>query len=59
MRAIFELLHARSVALGHLLQVITGISWYYRQFGYTYAVEIAQGSSVPVSEIPPLAPGRG
>ena len=56
-RAIFELLHARSVALGHSLQVITGISWYYRQFGYTYAVGLAQGAGVPVSEIPPLAPG--
>lgn len=56
-RAIFELLHARSAALGHLLQVITGIPWYYRQFGYAYAVEMAPGISVPVSEIPPLGPG--
>jgi predicted N-acetyltransferase YhbS len=56
-RAIFELLHARSVALGHVLQVITGISWYYRQFGYTYAVELPASASLPVSEIPPLAPG--
>lgn len=56
-RAIFELFHARGAALGHMLQVITGISWYYRQFGYSYAVEMVSGASVSVSEIPPLAPG--
>lgn len=36
-RAIFELIHARSDAGGDLLQGITGISYYYRQFGYEYA----------------------
>jgi predicted acetyltransferase len=38
-RAVFELLHARSAALGHMAQGITGIPYYYRQFGYEYALD--------------------
>ncbi len=30
----FEVVHARSQARGELMQVIGGIPWYYRQFGY-------------------------
>lgn len=30
----FDVIHAKSEARGELLQVITGIPWYYRQFGY-------------------------
>lgn len=56
-RAIFELLHARSAARGRLVQGITGIPWYYRQFGYTYAIEMHDGAQVLVSEIPDAAPG--
>jgi len=39
-RAIFELIHARSVARGDLAQGITGIPYYYRQFGYEYALDL-------------------
>ncbi len=39
-RALFEMLHARSEAEGHLAQGITGISYFYRQFGYEYALEL-------------------
>ncbi len=39
-RAIFELIHARSEAEGHLVQGITGIPYFYRQFGYEYALEL-------------------
>ncbi len=39
-RALFEMLHTRSEAEGHLVQVITGISYFYRQFGYEYALEL-------------------
>ncbi len=35
----FELIHARSAARGELMQVIGGIPWYYRQFGYNLALE--------------------
>ena len=38
-RAIFELLHARSAARGDLAQVIDGIPYFYRLFGYEYALE--------------------
>lgn len=31
-RALFELVHARSEAKGHLVQGITGIPFYYRSF---------------------------
>ncbi len=30
----FEIAHAVSAAKGQLLQVITGVDWFYRQFGY-------------------------
>ncbi len=33
-RAQFAAIHARSAARGELLQAITGIPWYYRQYGY-------------------------
>jgi hypothetical protein len=40
-RALFDVVHERSAALGHELQVITGIPHFYRQFGYTMAVDLA------------------
>ncbi len=42
-RELFELLHARSVAKGELMQGITGIPWFYRQFGYEMALEMGGG----------------
>jgi GNAT superfamily N-acetyltransferase len=39
-RTLFDMLHARSEAEGHLVQGITGISYFYRQFGYEYALEL-------------------
>jgi GNAT superfamily N-acetyltransferase len=33
-RKIFDAIHALSAAYGHQVQVITGIPWFYRQFGY-------------------------
>lgn len=36
----FEVIHDRSRAAGHLWQFISGISWYYRQFGYSYALDL-------------------
>ena len=44
-RKLFEMLHARSEAEGHLAQAITGILYFYRQFGYEYALEL-EGSRV-------------
>lgn len=56
-RAIFELIHARSEAEGDQLQGITGIPYYYRQFGYEYAVELEHFSTVYFAAIPPLKAG--
>jgi hypothetical protein len=42
-RAQFAALHARSAARGELLQAITGIPWYYRQYGYE--MTLARGGS--------------
>lgn len=39
-RAIFAMHHARSAAEGHLMQAITGIAYFYRQFGYEYVLDL-------------------
>lgn len=56
-RAIFELIHARSEAEGDQLQGITGIPYYYRQFGYEYAAELEYTSTVFFPAIPVLKSG--
>ena len=37
-RAQLDVIHERSAAAGHLLQLIVGIPYFYRQFGYSYAI---------------------
>ncbi|MFN8372866.1 MAG: GNAT family N-acetyltransferase [Anaerolineae bacterium] len=39
-RALFDAVHERSAALGHNVLFITGIPNFYRQFGYTMAVDL-------------------
>ncbi len=39
-RMLFAMFHARSAAEGHLLQAITGIPYFYRQFGYEYVLDL-------------------
>lgn len=51
-RTLFNMLHARSEAEGHLLQAITGIPHFYRQFGYEYALELEGQRQVYLSLIP-------
>lgn len=51
-RALFEMLHARSAARGDLVQAITGIPYYYRQFGYEYALDLGGSRTIPVAAIP-------
>jgi hypothetical protein len=41
-----ELVHQRGGADGCLVQVIDGIDWYYRQFGYEYALQASRGGLV-------------
>lgn len=57
-RAVFELLHARSEASGDLFQGITGIPYYYRQFGYEYAADLGSRYIIPIDRIPASAEGE-
>ena len=51
-RRLFEMVHARSEAEGHLVQAITGIPYFYRQFGYEYALELEGRRVTYLSLIP-------
>jgi hypothetical protein len=51
-RRLFALIHARSAAEGHLLQAITGIPYFYRQFGYEFVLELEGSRTVYFSQIP-------
>ncbi|MBI1296895.1 GNAT family N-acetyltransferase [bacterium] len=51
-RAIFEMVHARSAANGDLVQAITGIEYFYRQFGYEYVLDLDGFRTVQASVIP-------
>ena len=51
-RALFKEIHARSEAEGHLAQGITGISYFYRQFGYEYALNLGGRRATHLSLIP-------
>jgi hypothetical protein len=51
-RTLFAMFHARSAAEGHLLQGITGIPYFYRQFGYEYALDLGGTRTTYFSLIP-------
>ena len=51
-RALFAMIHARSAAEGHLVQAITGIPYFYRQFGYEYVLDLEGSRIAPVAAIP-------
>ena len=51
-RAVFEMAHARSAAKGELVQVITGIPYFYRQFGYEYAMDLEGHRTVAAADVP-------
>ncbi len=53
-RAQIEALHARSAAKGELVQGITGIPYFYRQFGYEMAVTLDGGREVFATGVPAL-----
>jgi hypothetical protein len=56
-RAQFDVAHDRSRAAGHLWQLISGIPWYYRQFGYSYALDLPGRPIVWLGgTAPPAAP---
>jgi Acetyltransferase (GNAT) domain len=56
-RAIFDMIHARSEAEGHLVQAITGIPYFYRLFGYEYALDLGGRYFIFTSLIPEASEG--
>ena len=46
-RALMRWAHERSAARGHLLQVMIGIPYFYRLFGYDYAIDIPRAHALP------------
>lgn len=49
-----DIIHALSEKKGELVQVIAGIPWYYRQFGYEMALDMGGGLRIPLVSIKPL-----
>jgi hypothetical protein len=54
----FEVVHEWSRERGQLVQSISGIPWYYRQFGYEYALELGGGRSIGAAQVRPLESGH-
>ncbi|MYE91426.1 GNAT family N-acetyltransferase [Candidatus Poribacteria bacterium] len=53
----FEVIHALSASRDELMQGITGIPWYYRQFGYEMAMEVDGGRAIAGIDLPKLKDG--
>ncbi len=54
-RALMDWAHGRSRDTGHLLQVMVGIPYFYRQFGYEYAIPMPPWR--PLVAVPPTSDG--
>lgn len=50
-RKLFDVIHARSAAEGRLVEGITGIPYFYRQFGYEYALDLDHFHKVYLASI--------
>lgn len=57
-RALFEMVHARSEARGDMVQAITGIPHFYRQFGYEYVLDLNGKRVVYSAQIPKAQEGE-
>jgi hypothetical protein len=56
-RALFDEVHRWSAERGELMQVIDGIPWFYRQFGYEAALQLRGGRAIDLGDLPAdLAP---
>jgi hypothetical protein len=53
-----DVLHRRSYSKDELVQVITGIPWFYRQFGYEMALELWGSRRIPFNKIPAIEEGK-
>jgi hypothetical protein len=58
-RRLMAVVHAASAAAGHLMQIINGIPWYYRQFGYEQTLPMQGGRGMRTSQVPAFARGSG
>lgn len=57
-RAQMDIVHQWSAKRGEIMQVITGIPWYYKQFGYEMALDLSGGRTAFVPHIPKLKEGQ-
>ena len=57
-RAQMEVIHAWSAERGELVQGITGIPWYYRQFGYEMAFSLGGNRGAYRANVPALEEGK-
>ncbi|NJN83286.1 MAG: GNAT family N-acetyltransferase [Caldilineaceae bacterium] len=57
-REVIEGLHGISQRLDHLFQFIGGIPWFYRQFGYEYAVAMNMTRTLSATDMPRLPAGQ-
>ncbi|HEX6872641.1 MAG TPA: GNAT family N-acetyltransferase [Micromonosporaceae bacterium] len=55
-RALMDWAHRRSAQRGHLAQVMIGIPYFYRQFGYQYAIDLPQTRGLRTA--PPVPDGH-
>lgn len=51
----FEVLHALSAAKGELMQVIVGVEWFYRQFGYEMGIQLIGNRCVDSKRLSSMA----
>jgi hypothetical protein len=54
-RQIMRWLHAKSAENGDIAQAITGIEYYYKQFGYEWMIDFPGGAKVLFAQLPALA----
>jgi GNAT superfamily N-acetyltransferase len=57
-RAQFEVVHGWSARMGHQVQAITGIPYFYRQFGYEMGLALGGGRWGPKPSVPKLKDGE-
>ena len=57
-RAQFDVYHRLARRAGCLLSVISGIPYFYRQYGYEYIIATGGGARLFCEQIPPLAEGQ-
>lgn len=57
-RAQFDVVHAWSAERGELVQAITGIPYFYRQFGYEMTMALGGGRAAAAALISPLKEGE-